>query len=380
MRSAIALLLLVAANVGVQAQTPPAPAALRIVSPARGEPATGAMTLQAALEPAAPDATLTFYVDGAVVCENVPAVSGRCAWNAGNLIREHLIRIVATVPGAARVVATMRTGKVDVAESVRVSVVQVGAIVTDRDGNLVSGLSKADFRLFDEGAAQPITHFSSSGVDLDILLALDVSASMTSALPALKEAAGAFLKAVRPVDRVSLLAFNESVFMLAEHEKDHERLVDAVEQLKAFGGTALYDALGKAIDTVGDGVGRKAIVVFSDGGDRDSALSLASLQRQLDASDAMVFIVALGEGTTNSMLKNTLETLAESTGGRVLFVDRPKDLTERFQTVLDELSHQYVLGFDGKPAPGNALRALRVEMVDKKYRVRARKGYRPPPD
>jgi VWFA-related protein len=353
---------------------------LRISSPAPGELATGPMVLRADVagrDGAAAVESLTFYVDGVIVCAKVAPVEGRCNWNAGALVRERLVRVVGTLRGGGRVVATVRTGKLDHAENVRVDVVHVGAIVTDSNGDLVPGLARDAFRLFDGNAAQSITHFSAAGVALDLLVAVDVSGSMADALPDLKEAVRAFLGAVRADDRVSLIAFNDGIFTLAERESDRARRLQAVDKLSAWGGTALYDVLGRAIDAMSEGTGRRAIVVFTDGADRASVLGVDAVQRKLEASDAMLFMVALGHGTTDRSLRATLDALAGSTGGRVLYAERPRELGDRFSTILHELAHQYVLGFEPRDRKRDgAWRPLRVEMVDRRYRVRARRGYR----
>lgn len=352
---------------------------LSIASPTADTLLTGPVVLRAAIDPALVERvqSLTFYADGKVICANVPARRPECPWNAGADVKQHLIRVVAALAGDARVVATVRTARLDFAESVRVDVVQVAAVVTDRSGHFVSGLDQNAFRLSEDGVPQKISHFAAQNSDLDLVVAVDASGSMEDALPDLKEAVKAFLGALGPRDHVTLIAFNDNMYTLASRETSATARVDAVDRLVAFGGTALYDVLSKSIDLVATGTGRRAVVLFTDGDDRNSQATLASTEEKLQGSDATLFVVGLGRGATADALRKTLEDLADSSGGRVLFAEKAKELREPFTAVVSELANQYLIGFEssnGKRDGG--WRALKIETTDKRYRVRARQGYR----
>src|SRR5204863_6151644 len=106
-----------------------------------------------------------------------------------------------------------------------------------------------------------------------------------------------------------------------------------VDRLVAFGGTALYDVLSKSLEILATGTGRRAIVLFTDGDDRSSQATLASIEEKLQASDATLFAVGLGRGATAEALRKTLEDLADASGGHVLFADKPKELHDTFADV-----------------------------------------------
>ena len=88
----------------------------------------------------------------------------------------------------------------------------------------------------------------------------------------------------------------------------------AVDRLAAWGATALYDAILSAVDMLGRQVGRKAVVVFSDGEDEGSHVSLADVEQRLEASDVTLYTIGQGRGITLDALKKVLERLSRPTG------------------------------------------------------------------
>jgi uncharacterized protein (DUF58 family) len=238
--------------------------------------------------------------------------------------------------------------------------VQVTATVTDGKRYL-RGLPKSTFHVFEDGKEQSISHFESENVPLDLLVALDISASMTPAITKLKQAATTFLEAIPQKDKVTLLAFNDSIFTLARGATDPVERVKAIDRLTPWGATALYDVIIRGVDLLGRQSGRKAMVVF---------------ERRLEASDVTLYLIGQGRGTSMDRLKKIMVQLAQPTGGRALFTEKIDDLRSAFGELLDELANQYLLGY----APPDSrhldvLHHLKVE-VDGHRNVRARQTYR----
>src|SRR6185436_1520 len=155
------------------------------------------------------------------------------------------------------------------AESVSVDVVLANAVVTDA-GRFVKGLTREQFRVLDAGRERPITSFQATDAPLELVLALDASASMADAMPDLKAAASKFVQALRPQDRTTIVAFNDEMFTLARRESSPQSLTAAIERINANGGTALYDVIVRALQLLSREPGKHAIVIFSDGEDRSS--------------------------------------------------------------------------------------------------------------
>ena len=172
--------------------------------------------------------------------------------------------------------------------------------------------------------------------------------------------------------KVTIVAFNDTIFTIARREASVEARVQALDKLSAFGGTALYDVIAESIQQL-TGRGRKALVVFSDGEDQNSRVSFSDVRRLIDESDATVFTVGLGRGASEKELRAKLEELADASGGLALFADNPDKLTAPFAEIVETLSNQYTVSFE--PRRDGKYHELTVQVPGRDVRVRARRGY-----
>lgn len=354
---------------------------LVIVSPTSSDYVSDRVTIETRIDPPEAAATISeyvYYVDGKEVCRTASRTP--CAWEAGAIVRAHQLRVVASRPGQERLVASVRTRAIDIAEHTAVRRVQVPVVVTDRNGRFVGGLGADAFTLAEDGQAQAISHFSDEDAPLAVELAFDLSDSMSSALPDLKAAVAAFARRMPPSARVSLLAFNDEMFTVGRDGDTLEQRLEILQKLQAIGNTALYDAIVRGLDDVGRASGRRALVVFTDGDDSASRATKAQVREAVEASDASVYFVALGRGREVETLLAGMEELATLSGGRALQAQKIADLDQRFREVLGELSHQYLLGYEpSNPTPDGRWRKIDVRMKNPgSLRLRARTGYRSP--
>ena len=359
----------------VRAQAPADGPQLKILSPGDDAYVSGSTLLLARVDP--PDAvvSLTFFVDGRQACA-LTRVPFECEWDAGATIAEHQVRAVAAMKGGARVVQTVRTKAVGYAERVDVDVVQVTVSVSDSRGRFVKGIPQDAFHVQEDGRPQAITHFASEDVPLELVAAIDISGSMAPAMPKVKTAVKEFLTEVPAQDRVTLLGFNDSIFTLTRKATDTTERMKAVDRLAPWGSTALYDVLLRGVDILGRQTGRKALVVFTDGEDQGSHATINDVERRMQSSDVTLYMIGQGRGVTMDSLKKVLERLSAPTGGRAIFTDSIDELHTAFADLLDELSNQYLLGYQSSNnRRDDAWRRIRVE-VDGHHDVRARQGYR----
>jgi Ca-activated chloride channel homolog len=358
----------------VSAQT----AALRITSPAPDSIVSGVIRLEAAI---APEQLLplvqsvTFFVNGRLVC-TVERPPFGCNWNPGDVVRGHHVRVVATLTDGRRLIDNVRTKDLGYVEKVRTEAVLVPVIVTE-GGEFVRGLKQQDFELFEDGVRQPIASFVNENAPLDLVLAVDISGSMENALADVKAAVKQLLSKLRPGDAATLVGFNDTIFVVAEREKDRRTREEAVDLLSSWGGTALYDATVRTLDMVSREWGRKGVVIFSDGDDRHSLTPRDTAMARVQASDAMLYTVGFGGGATVPALRSSLESYARSTGGRAFFPRTVKELDGVFDEIVAELANQYVLSYSSTNLKlDNAWRNIKVQVRKGKYDVRARRGYR----
>ncbi len=348
---------------------------LKIQSPDDEAFVTGPTLLRATITPSDGVTGVTFFVDGRQVCA-LTAPPFECDWDAGATITAHQIRAVATVQGGSRIVQTVRTKSVGYVERVDVDVVQVTVTVSDGRGKFVRNVPQSAFHVFEDGHLQAVTHFTSEDVPLELVAAIDISGSMAPAMPKLKTAVKQFLGDVPPQDQVTLLGFNDNIFTLTRKATDPAERAKAVDRLAPWGSTALYDVLLRGVEMLGRQTGRKALVVFTDGEDQGSHATINDVERRLQSSDVTLYMIGQGRGVTMEPLKRIMERLSVPTGGRALFTDSIDELHAAFGDLLDELSNQYLLGYQSTNSRrDDAWRKIKVD-VDGHHDVRARQGYR----
>lgn len=349
---------------------------LEILSPPDQSYVSGPLVLHAGVAPPSTEvARVRFFADGRLVC-TVERPPFQCTWDAGPGLKAHRLQAVAALVDGRRLTRAVRTRGVAHAENVQVTSVLVTAVVTDGQ-QFVRGLRREAFRVLEDGAPQSITHFAAENIPLEMIVAVDASASMTAAMPTLKLAVKKFLDALSPSDQVTLLAFNDDVFVLAGRDADASSRLEAVDRLTAWGGTALYDAFTRAIDLLGRGRGRRALVVFTDGEDRSSRSTIDEVRPQIEETDAAVYVIGQSRGARDLAREQALETLARVSGGRAFFGRKMDRLDEDFRRITEELSNQYLLAYTpGRPARGHTWRRITVELVGARHTVRARQGYR----
>jgi Ca-activated chloride channel homolog len=357
-----------------QSGSAPAPE-LEILSPAADAYISGTTVLRASLSPSDAAKRVLFSVDGRQVCDtSMPPFE--CNWEAGPNVTAHQIRVVADLKAGGRVIRTVRTKALGYAEKVDVEVVQVIATVMDGNGHFVTGLPRSSFHLEEDGKPQKISHFGAEDVPLELIVACDVSGSMAPAMAKLKQAVKEFLAAVPTRDQVTLLGFNDNIFPLARRASDPAERIKSVDRLAPWGATALYDVILRSVEMLGKQAGRRAIVVFSDGEDQGSHASLVDVERRLQASDVTLYMIGQGRGVQVDALKTVMQRLVEPTGGRALFTDDIDQLHSRFSDLLEELSNQYLLGYESTNTKrDDTFRKISLR-VDGQSRIRSRQGYR----
>jgi Ca-activated chloride channel family protein len=365
---------------GAGAQGPPADAlpSAKLLSPEIDSYATGTVMLRASSDESTPLENVTFFVDGRQVCI-ITQRPFECEWDAGPEVSAHQVRAVFNLPEGGRVARTVRTKGLGFADKVNVEAVQVTVTVTDDGGHFVPGIPRSAFKILEDGKPQTVTYFASEDVPLELIVAVDISGSMTASMPKLKKAVKSFLGAVPPNDEVTLLGFNDNIFAPARKTTDPAERMRAVDRLAPWGATALYDAILRGIDMLGRQIGRKALVVFTDGEDQGSHVAIEDVERRLQASDVTLYMIAQGRGISQEYLKKTMQRLTVPTGGRTFTTENVDALQGAFEELLDELSNQYLLGYQSTTATrDDSWREIKVQ-VEGHSGIRARQGYRATP-
>jgi VWFA-related protein len=202
---------------------------------------------------------------------------------------------------------TSASDEVDEGDVVRVDtqLVSVPAVVTDGTGRPLSGLKPENFTLLEDGKPQTITNFGTTDAPFEIALLLDTSGSTREDIGLIRQAAISFINALRPGDRVSIVAFNQAqtvndrlavVEVLAPLTNDRAELTKAVGNLGSSNGTPYYDALEKVANTVfrepvTDEVRRRAVVALTDGVDSASNSDFATAKVKLSRAGIACYFI-----------------------------------------------------------------------------------------
>jgi Ca-activated chloride channel family protein len=270
----------------------------------------------------------------------------------------------------------------------RVDLVNVGVTVADKKRQLVTNLDASDFAVYEDGHPQTIFAFARgehTGPPLHVGVLLDVSGSQQSDLPFTQAAAIRFLMLLADAVDTTFIDFANEVRSARFPRSDFHHLVEHVRQLRARGGTALYDAIGLYLDSAAEQDGRKVMVLYTDGGDTTSSLGLDDLMKLLKASDVTVYPIGALDNqpqAVRAIQRAILADIADATGGAVFFPGSVKDLDRIYEQVLGEVRAQYTIGYlsTNEKADG-AWRNLEIKITrpdSKNLHVRARKGYYAP--
>ncbi len=261
-------------------------------------------------------------------------------------------------------------------ERVEVNLVQVFAVVTDRDGTPRRDLGREDFRLELQGRQLRIDRFApAQEVPLVLGLVIDTSVSMWALMPDTRVAGSRFLAdTLRAGDRAFLVDFDTRPRLAAGLTGDVGALLRRFAGLTADGFTALYDAVIFSMLQFEHEAGRKALVVLTDGDDYKSRFGARRCIEYGRELGVPVYIIALGGlfGERRDLRKLALESLSGSTGGRVFYITGREQLGVAYEQIAEELRSQYLLAFTRpRPLSAEELAAIRVHVRGRGLRVRA---------
>ena len=280
-----------------------------------------------------------------------------------------------------------------------VDVVRVDALVTDDNRPLVN-LKATDFELRDNGILQSVTDASLESLPLSVVFVLDTSGSVAGRkMQNLGSAVDGIVKALRKEDRAGLVTFSHRVSERVPIGTDFSALQTVIHGTEASGGTSLHDAVyaGLALSTGQDS--RPLVIVFSDGLDNSSWLTSEAVERTARRSGAVVYGVAVaariradvmpplpGSGRTTTMVYTGhpeylpgqtafLDTIASTTGGRVLRADTTDNLPRAFDEILREFRTRYMLSYSPRGVESTGWHTIDLRVKSRHAAVKARTGY-----
>jgi Ca-activated chloride channel family protein len=256
---------------------------------------------------------------------------------------------------------------------VDVNLVNVFATVKDDRGNFVMGLSKEDFRLYDDDQPQEIQIFEKQdNVDSNIGILLDTSGSMVDIIPYMKRGVRDLARVLPRKDDFFLVSFGTKVILLHAAKQSRKHLEDTLAGLRAYGTSSLFDGLLYSMEEVEKSDHpRKALIVFTDGEDNGSSVSHSRVVQEAQQSAVLLYFVAIGP--TVLIDSHTLESLSDISGGRTFYVPKGDAIAPVVRQIDAELQQQYYLGYYVQRRPGP--HRIRVEIPGRDLNIRAKSGY-----
>jgi VWFA-related protein len=305
-----------------------------------------------------------------------------------------------------------------------VELINVTAVVSDSSGRFVPGLRKEDFAVYEDNQPVDVTHFSAERVPVSLGILIDTSGSMAG--EKLREAQSALERFLGDLldksDEIFLYRFSNYPVMLQDWTTDRQLLNRALGLLRANGGTAMYDTVADAIPLAVKGQNRKkALLIISDGNDTASRTDVYTLKQRIRESEVLVYAIGIdgeseqptyrrpgsqpypprlpipfpfpgrpggrfgqifGPGASGGRFRSNdrvnvgaLRELTDDSGGRTEIIREARDLNPSTESIADELSKQYYLGYPATGKKDGRWHSIRVDVKNASYRVRARRGY-----
>ena len=268
----------------------------------------------------------------------------------------------------------------------QVDLVNFGVVVTDKQGAPITGLTADDFEIKEEGKPQAIKFFAAGAPEnappLHIGFLLDASGSMEDDIKDVRTAAIKFLNTMDKAEDITLVDFDTEIRVARYEQTNYGQLIQRIRQRKADGYTALYDALGAYLGTTADQNGQKVLIMYTDGGDTRSTLTLSDVLDLLKASDVTIYVVGYLEHQSSSAqtpLRMEMSRFAQMTGGLALFPSSVKDVEKMYEKIAREIAARYSLGYTSTDTrTDGAWRTvdIRLKRPDLKgAKLRTRDGY-----
>ena len=296
--------------------------------------------------------------------------------NGKRLTRRFLFFCLAAA--AAFAPASIRAQNED--EEVRVdsSIVVLNASVKDSAGRHVPGLTRAQFKVFEDGVEQPIEIFSAEDTPFAAVILLDTSGSMEERVSLARSAAIRFLDGLRHTDNASIYKFDSKIDLVQEFTNSRD-IAPSIFDVKAHGMTRMNDAIYEAaVQLSKRPEKRRAIIVLSDGQDNFSKRSTdKALKAALDA-DAVIYTVDMAPIGDSKRVQNQgpLKNLARKSGGTFVSTPGGAALRDAFAKIVEELGVQYTIGYSPQNTKQDGKwRKIELRVERPGLTIRTREGY-----
>jgi VWFA-related protein len=262
---------------------------------------------------------------------------------------------------------------------VDVTLVTLDVSVFDSTGQPQAKLMRDRFKIYEDGRLQEVRHFSASDSPYNTLLVVDRSGSMVSTMPFVVRGVNRFISNLRPQDKVSIAAFDESFDVLFPWRGAADEKLKRFQVSARYMGTRFYQAIARIPRELSKVNGRKCVVIYSDGGwisawvPHDDKGFQEALRAVRSAGVPFHFIAVNEKSSSNTHM----EQLANASGGQIHFTRNVDEMMELYDRISREMGVSYTLGYvSDKPKPDGLKRTIDVTVSGSGYRVvQSRQSY-----
>lgn len=301
---------------------------------------------------------------------------------------------------------------------VKVDMVVLSFTVTDSKGRYINGLKPAEFRIREDGIMQKVATFAEGnrpamevlddgglrplisasspesagpgtpGVDpradafvgTSVFVLFDTSNFMYRGFVYAEDAIADFVRGLDRADSVAVYTFSRNLSRAADLTKDRSEAISGLRNAVAGDDTALYNALLLTLRDAAKVPGRKVVIVFSNGPDNASMIAPDDVRAVAEDEGIPIYVISTNEVNKDAISSGVFRRLTQRTGGKAYWAKTWQKQVEAFESIREDLGNSYTITYYPKANPNDGFRKISVEIVSdvaKKYRVRARPGYRP---
>lgn len=296
---------------------------------------------------------------------------------------------------------------------VKVDMVVLSFTVTDSKGRYINGLKPGDFRVLEDGIVQKVSTFAegnkpvvqvladgstrpliSTGpeaaparelrtdafVGTNVFVLFDTSNYMYRGFVYASDAIADFVRGLDRADSVAVYTFSRNLSRAAELTRERSEAIVGLRKAVAGDDAALYNALLLTLRDAAKVPGRKVVIVFSNGPDNASMVAPDDVRAVAEDEGIPIYVISTSEASKDAISSGVFRRITSRTGGKAYFAKTWQKQVEAFESIREDLGNMYTVTYYPQPNPNEGFRKISVEVVSdvaKKYRVRARPGYRP---
>jgi len=294
---------------------------------------------------------------------------------------------------------------------VKVDMVVLSFTVTDSKGRYVNGLKHADFRILEDGIVQKVATFAEGNkpplqvmddgstrpiltdtaaqvtegrgdafVGTNVFVLFDTSNYMYRGFVYASDAIADFVRGLDRADSVAIYTFSRNLTRAADLTKERTDAIDGLRKAVAGDDSALYNALLLTLRDAAKVPGRKVVIVFSNGPDNGSMVAPDDVRAVAEDEGIPIYVISTSEVNKDPISSGVFRRISGRTGGKAYFAKTWQKQVEAFESIREDLGNSYTITYYPANNPNEGFRKIAVEITSdpgKKYRVRARPGYRP---